>query len=157
MSEATTVETLLGRFRRLAPWRSAAEFTGEAARAYIDTARLVQSTAPEDVESALAQFLNETDGSTGSENETRLFLLLRFVFGLPASAPADQRRTFKGWVNWPLPDAQGHVNLSWPVDWQSGSPVLLASFEGADGPRYGAIEEYRHLLTHFPFRGLSGQ
>ena len=147
-------------FRVLAPWHNAQDFSEEGWRHYMNAARLVQNSEPEEVELALAQFLDEADGFTGVENETRLFLLMRIVFDLPDRTPADQRRIFKGWVNWPNLDAEGNVNLSWPVDWQDGRPVLLAPFEGADGPRYGAVEEYCYLLAHFPlrdFRTTNGQ
>ena len=154
MPDSPTVQSLLSRFRMLAPWSNAQDFFEEDWRRYTDTALLVQKSEPKDVERALARFLDEPDGFTGIKNETRLFLLMRIVFDLPDCGPTSQRSVFKGWVNWPAPDADGNVNLSWPVDWQDGRPVLLAHFEGADGPRYGAVEEYRYLLTRFPFRDL---
>lgn len=154
MSDSATVQSLLSIFRVLAPWSNAAAFSAEEWRRYIDAARLVQKAEPADVERALARFLDEADGFASAENETRLFLLMRILFDLPDRAPADQRRLFKGWVNWPAPDAEGNVNLSWPVGWQDDQPALLAPFEGADGPRYAAIEEHRHLRAGFPFRRL---
>ena len=30
-------------------------------------------------------------------------------------------------------------------------------YEAADGPRYGAIEEYRHFLARFPFREIPAE
>ncbi len=154
MTDSVTVQSLLSKFRMLAPWSNAQDFFGDDWRRYTDAVRLVQKSEPADVERALARFLDEADGFTGVENETRLFLLMRIVFDLPDCAPADYRRVFKGWVNWPAPDAEGNVNLSWPVGWQDSQPALLAHFEGADGPRYAAIEEYRYLLARFPFRKL---
>lgn len=154
MTDSAAVQSLLIMFRVLAPWHNAQDFSEEAWRRYMNAARLVQNSEPGEVELALARFLDEADGFTGVENETRLFLLMRIVFDLPDRAPADQRHIFKGWVNWPALDAEGNVNLSWPVDWQDGRPVLLTPFEGADGPCYGAVEEYRYLLTRFPFRKL---
>ena len=141
--------------RRLPAWRSDSDLTDEDWRHYLDAARVVRRSKPEDVERAMLQFLDAAEGAgeTGSENEGRLFLLMRVLFELPAAAPVDQRRIFKGWVNWPKPDAEGKVDLSWPVGWRDGLPFLIARFEGAEGPRYGAVEEYRHLRGHFPFRG----
>jgi|SRR5580658_431271 hypothetical protein len=148
------VGTLLSAFRRLAPWSNAQDFLETDWLPYMDAAKLVQNSEHDEVEIALGRFLDEADGFTGVDNETRLFLLVRVVFVLPDGAPVDQRRVFKGWANWPAADAGGNVNLSWPVDWQAGRPVLLARFEGADGPRYAAVEEYRYFLTRFPFRKL---
>jgi hypothetical protein len=154
MTDSAAVQDLLAAFRALPPWHSDRGFSDEDWQRYLDAAHLVQHSEPADVEHALARFLDEADGFTGVENETRLFLLLRVVFDLPERVPAGERRVFKGWVNWPEPDAEGNVNLSWPVSWQGGRPVLLARFEGADGPRYGAGEEYRHLFASAPVREL---
>ncbi|HKQ05868.1 MAG TPA: hypothetical protein VJ464_12100 [Blastocatellia bacterium] len=154
MADPATVQKLLSALRGLAPWGSTSDFSEADWQRYMDAARLVQQSAPADVEQALAHLLDETNGFTGVNNERRLFLLTRVVFDLPDRMPADQRRVFKGWVNWPAPDAEGNVNLSWPLDWQDERPVLLAPYEGSEGPRYGAIEEYRYLLNHFPFRTL---
>lgn len=154
MTDSAAVHSLLPLFRVLTPWHNAQDISEEGWQRYRNAARLLQSSKPEEVEIALARFLDEADGFTGVENETRLFLLMRIVFHLPDHAPADQRCIFKGWINWPAIDAEGNVNLSWPVHWQDGRPVLIAPFEGAEGPRYGAVEEYRHLITHFPFREL---
>ena len=152
MTESAAVESLLAAFRTLAPWGSASDFSTEEWRRYADAARLVQNAAPGEVKSALVRFLDEADGFLAAENETRLFLLMRVVFDLPSRAPVDQRRAFKGWANWPAPDAEGKVKLSWPLDLRDGRPTLLAHFEGADGPRYAAVEEYYYLLARFPFR-----
>jgi hypothetical protein len=149
------VPKLLTAFRLLTPWTYDWHPSGEDWGQYLEAARLVQPAERGDVERALARFLDEAAGLAGVENETRLFLLMRVVFDLPDRAPVNQRRVFKGWVNWPAPDAEGHVNLSWPVGWREGRPVLLAPYEGAEGPRYAAVEEYRHLLDHFPLRRLS--
>lgn len=154
MTDSEPPQYLLAAFRALPPWRYDRGFSAEDWERYAYAARLVQNSEPDRVEDALRRFLDEADGFTGAENETRLFLLLRFVFDLPESAPSEQRRTFKGWVNWPAPDAEGNVNLSWPVSWRTGEPTLISRFEGSEGPRYAAVEEYRHLLGHFPFRDL---
>lgn len=154
MIDSATVQSLLAAFRMLTPWHYDQDFTAEDWMHYIDAGSLVQASESVNVEHALARFLDEADGFTEVENETRLFLLMRVVFDLPNCAPVDQRHVFKGWINWPTPDTEGNVNLSWPVDWQDSQPALLAHFEGADGPRYAAVEEYRYLLAHFPLRRL---
>lgn len=153
MTDSATIQGLLAAFRELPPWRGT-DLSAEDRRRSARTARHMQNSDPADAERALALFLDEAGGFTGVENETRLFLLMRFVFDLPDRVPASQRRVFKGWINWPAPDAGGIVNLSWPINWQHGQPTILAPYAGAEGPRYGAIEEYRYLLGHFPFRKI---
>jgi hypothetical protein len=88
------------------------------------------------------------------EDESKVFILMRVVFDLPVSALESECLSFKGWTNWPLPDAAGHVNLSWPVEWRYGKPSLLAHYEGSEGVPYGAAEEYEYFRARFPFRRL---
>jgi hypothetical protein len=78
------------------------------------------------------------------------------VFDLPESAPEDERRPFKGWVNWPPPDADGTVSLAWPISWADGRPTLVAPYVGSEGRPYTAAAEYRHFLEHYPLRALPG-
>jgi hypothetical protein len=153
MTAPTTIEQLLAALRDLPPWRNT-DFKRDEWRRYLQAALLLQNTKPADAERAFLRFLDAGEGFTSAENETRIFLLMRVAFDLPESAAADQRRIFKGWTNWPAPDADGVVNLSWPVNWQRDQPELIAPFEGAEGPRYGAIEEYRYLLERFSFRRI---
>jgi hypothetical protein len=157
MTDSSTVRSLLAAFRALAPWPSDRDLSAEEWGRYADAARLVQAADPAEVERALVRFLDEASADAGNDNESRLFLLTRFVFELPERAPSAERRVFKGWVNWPEPDGEGNVNLSWPVGWRDGRPFLLARYEGSDGPRYAAVEEYRDLLSRFPFRKDSSQ
>lgn len=146
-----SADQLLDAFRSLPPW-SAKDPGPEGWRNYEHAAELVKKADPVDLNHALLAFLDEAQGLEGTANETRLFLLSRFVFDLPARAPASERRVFKGWTSWPEPDNQGILNLSWPVSFAGGKPALLAPYEGSDGPRYGAVEEYRYLREHYRFR-----
>jgi len=148
-----SVDQLLDVFRSLPQW--AAKDPGpEGWRNYERAAELVQNADPVELNRALLAFLDEGQGLEGPANETRLFLLSRFVFELPTRAPASERRGFKGWTNWPEPDAQGMLNLSWPVSFEGREPTLLAPYEGSEGPRYGAVEECRYLREHYGFRKL---
>jgi hypothetical protein len=149
-----SVSDLLAAFRSLPSW-SAADPGPAGWLRYQEAARLAQSADPAELDQALLEFLNEADGNAGSANESRLFLLSRFIFDLPARAPAEQRRVFKGWINWPPPDSEGVVNLDWPVGFGPAGPSLLAAYAGSEGPRYGAVEEYRYLREHFGLRDLA--
>jgi hypothetical protein len=142
---------LLAAFASLAPWPAQGDLSPDHWSRYVAAARAVQESDPNEVERALLEFLDRDD----ADNETRLFLLSRVVFELPDRAAAAERRTWKGWINWPEPDADGMVDLSWPVGWDAGRPRLEAPFAGAEGHRYAAVEEYRDLRSRFPFRTLS--
>jgi hypothetical protein len=148
------VPDFLSAFRRLTPWRHDSRFSEEDISAYERAARLVQRASPADVARALREFQAQSDPATRIDDETRLFLLLRFLFDLPEHAPAAQRRSYWGWVNWPAPDAAGNVNLSWPLSFDGERPVLLAGFEGAEGSTDAVAEEYEDLRTRFPLRKL---
>jgi hypothetical protein len=113
----------------------------------------VQDADPADVDRALEAFLARASGFEGAEDETRLFLLMRVVFDLPEQAPEEERRSYKGWVNWPPPGADGTVSLAWPLTFAAGDPALVDPYEGSEGPRYAAVSEYRHLLERYGFRG----
>jgi hypothetical protein len=153
-----SVSDLLAAFRSLPPW-SAADPESDSGPSgwlkYNQAARLAQAANPAELDQALLEFLNEAEGEAGSANESRLFLLSRFVFDLPAHAPAAQRRVFKGWINWPAPDSEGMVSLDWPVRFGPGGPSLLAAYKGSEGPRYGAVEDYCYLREHFGLRDLA--
>ncbi len=138
----------------LAPWTHAGDLPGAEWRRYIDTGGQVQRAAPDEVEHAIAGVLGDSSGPDATEDETRVFLLLRVVFDLPERAPVQERDSFKGWVNWPAPAPDGTVSLAWPLHWDQDGPHLVAPYEGFEGPEYAAVEEYRHLLARFPFRPL---
>jgi hypothetical protein len=146
------VSSLTAAFRTLAPWTQADDLSSAEWDRYLSVAGEVARADPADVEPALAEFLGERSGFEAAEDETRLFLLLRVVFDLPEQAPESERRSFKGWVNWPPPDADGNVSLSWPITWDAGRPTLVAPYEGSEGRPYNAVGEYRHFLERFPFR-----
>ncbi len=124
----------------LAPWPSAGDLSREQWQRYIEAARELQQTDPADAESAIGHFVTRRSGLEAAEDETRIFLLLRVVFDLPERAPADERRAYAGWVNWPAPDDEGNVSLSWPIAWDTGRPALVAHYEGSEGESYAAPE-----------------
>lgn len=148
--------SLVEAFATLAPWPADGDLSPQEWDRYCAVAAAVQGAEPDDVERALADFLDRRKGFEGAADETRLFLLMRVVFDLPETAPAEQRRSFKGWVNWPPPAPDGTVSLAWPLTWAGGRPALVDPYEGSEGGRYAAVEEHRHLRDRFPFRALPG-
>jgi hypothetical protein len=149
-------EELIKRLHSLAPWQNQVEFTADEWERYIELARLVQATDPDTVEAALDEFVRQVSQQpfTEYEGDSKPFILMRVVFELPERASADERRSFKGWVNWPDADANNQVNLSWPVSWAGGSPKLISTYEGFEGLPYAAGMEYRHFLQNYPYRKL---
>ena len=151
--DATTLQRQVA---GLPPWRYE-PFDDDDWATYVSVARAVQQSSPETVEAALEHFLREARSETfqGYESESKPFLLMRVVFDLPEVAPESERQSFKGWDNWPPPDADGRVSLAWPLSWQSGRPELVARYEGSQGLPYAAVEEYRHMRAHYPYRELT--
>lgn len=151
-----TLEQLVAAIDALPSWPTQPDFSPDEWESYIETACLIQQAQPATVEAALDKFIARgvQNVSTTDESESKPFILLRVVFDLPESVPALLRRSFKGWVNWPPPNANGEVNLAWPVSWQTGQPQLSAGYVGSMGLPYDASQEYRHLLTNFSHRQL---
>jgi hypothetical protein len=149
-------EKLKERIAALPPWQRD-DFSDEEWKKYVSVAKLVQSSDPETVESALEEFTREAinEEFRGYASESKPFLLMRVVFDLPEGAPESERRSFKGWVNWPAADSRGEVSLAWPLSWRSGKPRLVAPYAGSEGIPYAAVSEYRHLREHYPYRELS--
>jgi len=148
------VEGLKAALNSLRVWSQRDSFTADDWGNYLKVARIVQETDPNTVEAALDQFVMEAlhEPFTGYESESKPFLLMRVAFDLPEVAPQESRLVFKGWTNWPQPDAQGNVNLAWPISWRSGKPELVASYEGSEGKPYAALAEYGYLRRDFPYR-----
>ena len=148
---------LLALFDSLEPWTDPDRMDSAAWSRYIEVARQVQQTDPATVERALSRFVKEAAHAQAysDESESKVFLLLRVVFELPSSAPEEQRRSFKGWINWPEADEGGRVNLSWPIVWEEGGSRLEARYEGSEGRPYAADLEYRYFQENYPYRNLS--
>jgi len=149
-------QELIQRLHSLTPWQNQVEFTAQDWGRYIEVARLVQSADPDTVAAALDEFVREASAAeqTEYEGDSKPFILMRVVFELPERASANERRSFKGWSNWPDADANNQVNLSWPVSWEGGTPKLLSTYEGFEGLPYFAGTEYRHFLQNYPYRSL---
>jgi len=149
-------EELVESLQLLAPWRYGVHLSETEWKQYIETAKIFQAANAMDIADALDAFVleNNQEDYQGWESESKPFLLMRVMFDLPEKAPVSQRFSFKGWSNWPQPDAQENVNLGWPIIWRNGQPALEANYEGSMGEIYGASAEYHFLLDHFSFRNL---
>ena len=152
--QGLVLSTLTAGLRSLAPWSAEGDLPPDEWERYIAIAAQVQRAEPAEVQAAFEEFLGERSGLEAARDETRLFLLQRVVFDLPEKAPESERRPFKGWTNWPPPDADGNVSIAWPITWSDGRPALVAPHEGSEGRPYNAVSEYRHFLEHYEFRAL---
>ncbi|MEM1255781.1 MAG: hypothetical protein AAGI69_25360 [Cyanobacteria bacterium P01_H01_bin.21] len=151
-----TEQQLVNQFKSLKPWTAQNDFSDNDWARMIAVARVVQTVDPPMVEAACDIFVQQALQETfvGYESESKLFILMRVVFDLPEHVSADERASFKGWVNWPRPDINGQVNLAWPVSWASGYPQLEDSYVGSMGPPYAAAKEYLYMRQRFPYRQL---
>jgi hypothetical protein len=147
-------QQLIDSFHLLPPWTSEGNFSKQEWAKFREVAKIVQSTPSDTVEAALDEFIKQAiqEEYQGYESESKPFILMRVVFKIPELASAEKRFSYKGWTNWPEPDENNHVNLSWPISWDRDNPRLIASYEGSMGRPYAAAAEYRFLLENFPFR-----
>lgn len=120
---------------------------------YLAAARLLAAADPLYAREKIEGFV---DGAPGGLERTmrgtRVFLLFRVAFDLPTNAPHGERRIFLSLTNWPHPDAQGTVDLSWPVAWNNGRPILLAPCTGGSGAPYSAGDEFAYLFGTYSYR-----
>jgi len=141
--------------RNLKPWPfEVSAFVVGDFQAYEKAAATLQAADTSEVSQALQDFRDSIrpDDPESDALESRVFLLLRFVFDLPEEASLAQRRIFKGWANWPAPGPDGKVSLSWPLSFKGKSPQLLSGRAGSQGQAYAIEAEYQHFLDHFSYR-----
>lgn len=155
-STTSGADALVSMLRSVEPWRASRDYTVPEWDRALKVARHVQKSDPDDVRLAIRRFIPECrresfEHFTGDyEDESKVFIVLRLVFDLPAGQPSDKRICFKGWTNWPETEM---IDLGWPVSWQQGRPRLVARWQGSNGP-YDALGEYDYLLINFRMREL---
>lgn len=147
-------QELVNALHNLKAWGSQYEFNEEDWENYKKTAKIMQKNKSCIVQ-VFEQFMNETLLLPfSSEEESKLFLLLRIIFDLPELDDVKDFRPFKGWVNWPDYTNENKVNLSWPLRWKDNKPQLIANYEGSMGLPYQALDEYNYFLGKYPFRKI---
>src|SRR5262245_40505282 len=151
------VDAAIAAIDSLRPWEDPTSMSPADWRRYLHVAGRVQATSAPITEGALDRYVRDSTQVPGSAglNESKVFLMLRVVFDLPARAPVSERRSFKGWLNWPEADSEGMVNLGGPTVWSEAGPVLATELVGAAGRPYAATAEFRYLRSRYPFRNLS--
>jgi hypothetical protein len=122
---------------------------------YRSVAIRIQKLSCGDVAKIISIYRATSSDEFLDEADSRLFLLFRVIFDLPQDVPCSERMSFKGWINWPRPDARGCVSISWPINWEKGRPSLIDGYMGSFGLQYDAESEYRYLHEHYLFRKLN--
>ena len=157
-SAAPSAAELVALLDSLPPWTDRADFAPDEWERFRAAAKVFRRADPTAVETALDEFVRQTRDRDyqGYEDESKPFILMRVLFDLPDRADARERQSFKGWINWPSPDADGTLNPGWPVRWSGDRAALEAPYVGSMGLPYAAAEEYRRLRERYPFRRLDG-
>ena len=79
---------------------------------------------------------------------SKLFLLDRYVFAVPAQSELSEARFFGGWIGVPVDGA--NVNLLWPFEVGAhGQLALVGDFGGYNGDDFQAIEEFDYFSSRF--------
>lgn len=147
---------LLTDLKRLKPWGTKNDFNVKDWGAYTKTAIKFQKASKDEVLRTLGRFMkfSKNANQENYEEDSKPFILMRVIFDLPQEIAVEERKSFKGWINWPLEDSNGNVDYSWPIQWDNGVPMFVSSYEGSEGKLYEAILEYEYLLNHYPFRNF---
>lgn len=151
-----TPEDLIKAYDKLECWNNKGDFSKQNWEEYKRVAALIQHTPDAIVERSIKDFIKivvQRDFQ-GNDEESKLFVLLRILFDIPEKGPIVERRSFKGWTNWPKADLQGDVNLLWPVVWNNGEPYLEAKYEGSEGIPYNAVAEFEYFKSKYGFREI---
>lgn len=152
----TTAQYLVNVYDGLEAWSNEGDFSKNTWEAYKKAAVMVQRSKNEMIEQSISDFLSMVVPREfkGLDDESKLFILFRLVFDLPENAPVSERRSFKGWTNWPKANSDGEVNIAWPVRWNNGEPFIEAKYEGSEGRPYNALAEFRHFRNKYNFRQI---
>ena len=110
--------------------------------------------SPSEMRLALRMFSARFKDDPLRYDPSKAFLLVRTLFYLPEQAAVNQRITAgwrgeKGDLN-----ADGTINLGWPIHWRFGRPRLDDRFEGYNGEPYDPVADYDAFLSRFPLRRL---
>lgn len=142
---------------RIEPWRSSKAYSSADYRILVAVAREIQNADSAEVEAALNRFM-EKHSAHMSEDYTEMskpFLVLRVVFDLSENSRIDPKLNVMSWLS--VRDeinADGSINLAWPLSFRSGKPVLKSRFRGLVGPPYDPVTEFRVMRAACSFRKI---
>lgn len=89
------------------------------------------------------------------EEQSKVYLLNRYLFQLPRSVPRQELRFFGGWIT---PELGKTANPSWPLVYDSRLRLVIkGKFGGYMGDEYRAIEEFDYFSENYSRRKLKRQ
>lgn len=132
------------------PW-SAKEYKAADLDALLAAARQVAGLPLDDVRKAVAHLCDPGRSPQGSlESASRVFVILRATFQVPAIIEVAKAKSFGGWVR---PDAApGKYLLLWPLKDQDGRIVGVENFRGYFGASYDGASEFDFFRSQFAIR-----
>ena len=92
---------------------------------------------------AVEQFITEDrDAFVSVDDMSKLFVLNRYIFNIPATAKGKEVRPFGGWVL-PYDDGKGEMDLLWPFRIVENDQLELVGFGvGYMGETFRAVAEF---------------
>jgi hypothetical protein len=140
-----TPEELARSISSIAPWSSAAPYSGSDWEHILDVAKELNEADANDVRRAFEVFAAgaaQRDRPTFLE-VSKAFILLRVMFKFPNKEVPH----IGGWIA-----PQDTVAWGWPVVWRNGRPKLLSPFLGYEGIPYEPTVEYDEVAREFSRR-----
>jgi hypothetical protein len=139
------------------PWTASTNYSAEGWTRLVRAAKTLQKTDPVLAGDALGEFM-KAGGVTPellATKQAKAFLVFRTAFDLSEHAPEGKKFSFADWVRARTDvNADGTVNLAWPLSFEAGPPRLVAGREGSPGT-YSARDEYDFIRYKFTPRDLS--
>ena len=144
---------LLSAIRKIEPWGPTTNYSTAGWQRLANASELLRATPPALTEKVLAGLCT---GPNAAENQLKCFLLLRFAFELPENGSAGDRAPSRPQLAAPgETNADGSLNLAWPMVWNGGRPRLVAGSTGALDPGYSPAQDYTFLRYKTRFRDLA--
>jgi hypothetical protein len=90
----------------------------------------------------------KNEGKWDVSNMSKLFVMNRYLFDVPAELPLKQAKFFGGWRGVPRDDRA--VNMLWPLEKNSDGRIIMAGdFAGYVGEAFDPIREFDYFDDHF--------
>ena len=170
--QTTSAEELTRLITTIRPWCVEPTYGSEDWERIIQVAKIAQGTESNTVAEALDLFSKQTTLRSHAEpraryeraqlnylEDSKVLLLFKVMFEWPENTRGvGSGRGCPGWVYRHLDvNADGTVNLCWPLTWKDGHPSLTAGWGGYEGAELDWRSEYLRLLKELPYRQLHGR
>ncbi len=142
------VQAIVKQIAALPPWAGLTQDDKAAVDDLLEKLRQFEKVDEPVLRNAVELFLEDLQDPTDTNEVSKIFVLNRYYFKVPAT----EVRALGGWFA---------VNMCWPLEFDSaGKPSLTGSFRGYSGPPYDAIKEFHYLKDKFgrrPFASTNVQ